>query len=827
MGDTDLDYQGSTEEKVVNDKWFDDTKNMNSIWGTTLMKFSRNLSSLAIMLASMATIGSATAQSVIEEIVVTASKRSSTLQETPISVSVTTGDTIDKAAIQDIIGLQSIVPSLRVSQLQSSTNSTFSIRGFGNGANNEGIEPSVGIFVDGVYRSRAGAAISDLPRLERVEVLSGPQSTLFGKNASAGVISVITPKPSGETGGYLEGSAGNMDYKNAKFLFESAISEDLSFDISGNATQRDGYFTDIGDGDALNERDRWGLRGQVYWTPNDTTEVRILADYDSIDEACCGVTNLISGPTAGAIAAIGGALVPEQPFGFRTSLDIDPFNEVENGGISMQVDVDYGGFMLTSITSQRFSDTYESIDIDFTSAPVFQASPNDINIDTFSQEIRLTSTGEGNLDWMVGVFYFDETVDYDSEVTYGAATKSYFNVLTGGGLLPTEAGFVAAGLTAGNWFGNGTGVNDTFSQDDQSSSVFGQFDWHLNEQLTATLGLNYTEVEKEVTYTQVNTTTFASVPSMFFAGPLAPFVGLQSIIPPVVNLPNAIEDNSSDDNDTTYTFRLAYDLNDSVNVYVSSATGFKGTSWNLSRDTAPNATDLALLKAAGLTANAPNQKAGSRFADAEESTVLELGLKARFDRGYFNLAIFDQSIKNFQSSIFNGTGFDLKNAGKQSTEGLEFDLVYYPIDALKLGFSGILLDPIFDDFKGGGTNGEDLSGTQPAGIHEVSLSLSALYDFRLGNNDAYVRADYLYEDEIIIVDNLPPSVAAIATREVSSLNMSAGMSTQGGMNLSIWARNLTDDQYMMSGFPAPGQAGSFLTYANQPRTFGITVRQNF
>ncbi|MGY8892518.1 MAG: TonB-dependent receptor, partial [Pseudomonadales bacterium] len=343
------------------------------------MKFSRNLSSLAIMLASMATIGSATAQSVIEEIVVTASKRSSTLQETPISVSVTTGDTIDKAAIQDIMGLQSIVPSLRVSQLQSSTNSTFSIRGFGNGANNEGIEPSVGIFIDGVYRSRAGAAISDLPRLERVEVLSGPQSTLFGKNASAGVISVITPKPSGETGGYLEGSAGNMDYKNAKFLFESAISEDLSFDISGNATQRDGYFTDIGGGEALNERDRWGLRGQVYWTPNDTTEVRILADYDSIDEACCGVTNLISGPTAGAIAAIGGALVPEQPFGFRTSLDIDPFNEVENGGISMQVDVDYGGFMLTSITSQRFSDTYESIDIDFTSAPVFQASPNDIN----------------------------------------------------------------------------------------------------------------------------------------------------------------------------------------------------------------------------------------------------------------------------------------------------------------------------------------------------------------------------------------------------------------------------------------------------------------
>ena len=119
--------------------------------------------------------------SFLEEIVVTASKRAATLQETPIAVTVTSGATIDKAAIQDVIGLQSVVPTLRVTQLQSSTNTTFSIRGFGNGANNEGIEPSVGVFIDGVYRSRAGAAISDLPRLERVEVLSGPQSTLFGK----------------------------------------------------------------------------------------------------------------------------------------------------------------------------------------------------------------------------------------------------------------------------------------------------------------------------------------------------------------------------------------------------------------------------------------------------------------------------------------------------------------------------------------------------------------------------------------------------------------------------------------------------------------------
>ena len=778
-----------------------------------------------ILIASGALLLSGLAQAQIDEIIVTANKREQTLQDIPVSVTVTTGGTISKAAIQDIIDLQSVVPTLRVSQLQSSTNTSFAIRGFGNGSNNEGIEPSVGVFIDGVYRSRAGSSISDLPRLERVEVLSGPQSILFGKNASAGVISIITPKPSGETGGYIEASLGNMGYKNTKALFESAISEDLSFDVSGNMTQRDGYFTNVAGGAAMNERERWGVRGQVSWTPNDNTEVRIIADYDEIDEVCCGVSNLINGPTGGAIGALGGALVPEQPFAYRIATDIDPFNEVENGGISAQIDVDYESFVLTSITSQRFSDTFEALDIDFTSAPLTQTSPNDLNVDTFTQEIRLTSTGDGNLDWMVGAFYFNETVDYTSEVLWGPQARNYFDFLVAGLGAPGALGNIEGGFgfPAGTFFANGTGVQDTFSQDDQSSSLFGQFDWLLNEQLTLTAGFNYTEAKKEVTVSQVNTNVFASLPASLLGG----LAALQSSLPPVVNLPNAIEGNTSDDSETTYTLRLAYDFNDSINIYGSYATGFKASSWNLSRDSGPNAADLAALQAAGLTTNAPNLSAGSRFADPEESEVYELGLKAVFESGSFNMAIFDQTIKGFQSSIFNGTGFELRNAGMQSTKGVEFDLVYYPVESLRLGFAGTLLDPLYDEFVGGGFEGADLSGTKPAGIHEVSLSLSALYDFRLGNNDAYARADYQYADEVIIVDNIPPAVAAIATREIGSLNMSAGMNTQSGLNLSIWARNVTNDEYMTSGFPTPAQEGSFSIYPNQPRTFGITARKNF
>jgi len=780
-------------------------------------------SCLALAVASI--FAGSMAQAAIEEIIVTANKREQTLQDIPVSVTVTTGDTISKAAIQDIIDLQSVVPTLRVSQLQSSTNTSFSIRGFGNGSNNEGIEPSVGVFIDGVYRSRAGSAISDLPRLERVEVLSGPQSILFGKNASAGVISIVTPKPSGETGGYIEASLGNIGYKNTKALFESAISEDLSFDVSANMTQRDGYFTNVAGGAAMNERERWGVRGQVSWTPTDNTEVRIIADYDEIDEVCCGVSNLVNGPTGAVIGLLGGELVPEQPFAYRIAADIDPFNEVENGGVSIQIDVDYDNFVLTSITSQRFSDTFEALDIDFTSAPLTQTSPNDLNVDTFSQEIRLTSTGDGDLSWMVGAFYFDEDVKYDSEVLWGPQARNYFDALVAGLGAPGALGAVEAGIQvpAGTFFANGTGAQDSFTQDDQSSSIFGQFDLLLNEQLTLTAGFNYTEAKKEVTVSQVNTNAFAAVPAAF-VGALS---ALQGTLPPVVNLPNSIEDNTSDDSDTTYTLRLAYDLNDSVNIYGSYATGFKASSWNLSRDSGPNAADLAALQAAGLTTNAPNLSAGSRFASPEESEVYELGLKAVFERGSFNMAIFDQNIKGFQSSIFNGTGFELRNAGMQSTKGIEFDLAYYPIDSLKLGLAGTLLDPLYDEFVGGGFEGADLSGAKPAGIHEVTLSFSALYDFRLGNNDAYARADYQYADEVTIVDNLPPAVAAIATREIGSLNMSAGMSTQNGLNLSIWARNVTNDQYLTSGFPTPAQAGSFNIYPNQPRTFGITARKSF
>lgn len=781
------------------------------------------------------------AEFAVEEVIVTGTKRQMTLQDVPIAVSVTSNDTIEKAAIQDINDLQSVVPTLRVTQLQSANNTNFAIRGFGNGTNNEGIESSVGIFIDGVYRSRAGAAIADLPRRERVEVLSGPQSTLFGKNASAGVISIITPTPTGETAGYIGADISNFNGYRIRGLYESAISEDLTFDVSGTWNQRDGYFENSFPGSTdLNEKDRWVVRGQIHYTPTESTSIRVIADHDEIDEVCCGTSNLASGITQAAIESVGGQLVPNEPFSRDSFLDIEAFNEIENGGISLHVDVDYDAFTLTSITSFRTSDVSKDVDIDYTSASLISNGTQKLGLETFTQEFRLTSSGDAAVDWMIGTFYFDEDLDFDSTVLWGEDSRAYFDQfaailgtdpVTGVSAAPVGTFAAIEGLfmlPVGTFWAPDTGVSETVTQDDQAVSFFGTVDWHINDALTATVGLNYTKDEKEVSLVQDHTHVYSQLPS----APLGALAALQTLVP-TLEFPNSVEDGKSDDSDTTYTVRLAWNINDTVNVYASSSTGFKASSWNLSRDSAPFEEDIAALTAAGETACCINLASGTRLAGPEEATVYEFGLKAKFERGSFTMAIFDQTIEGFQSSIFTGNGFVLANAGEQSTEGVEFDLTYYPLDELKLTLSGIFLDPIYDSFVGGNDeNGPiDLSGTKPAGIHEVSISTSATYSFQLAGNDAYVRGDFQYEDEVRVVENV---AEALASREVKLLNLSAGISLPGDIDVSLWVRNVTDEDYLLSAFPTPAQGvpgvpslSSFNGYPNQPRTYGLGVKKTF
>ena len=309
------------------------------------------------------------------------------MQEIPIAVSVIQSAELKESRILDVKDLQFLVPSLRVTQLQTSGNTNFLIRGFGNGANNAGIEPSVGVFIDGVYRSRSASALNDFPNLERIEVLRGPQSTLFGKNASAGVISVVTAKPSMD--GYT-GSAAVTIGDESQIIVSGDVSGPLSdtsgFSLSASVNQRDGYYDNLAGGDELGELDRWSIRGQLLIQPSDDLEFRFMADREELDEVCCGVANLQNGPTGAIIQAIGGNLVPEQPFAYEGFYDFTPVNEFENSGISLQMDYDINDAMtFTSITSIRNLERFDNSDVDFTSAALIDASQGnltDTEIDT-------------------------------------------------------------------------------------------------------------------------------------------------------------------------------------------------------------------------------------------------------------------------------------------------------------------------------------------------------------------------------------------------------------------------------------------------------------
>lgn len=833
-----------------------------------------NIFTTTLMAASIS-LASAASMAEIEEVVVTASKRSTTLQEIPIAVSVVGADTIEKAQILDLKDLQSLVPSLRINQLQNSTNTNFIIRGFGNGANNPGIEPSVGVFIDGVYRSRTASAISDLPNLERVEVLRGPQSALFGKNASAGVISIITRKPDGEFRGKVSATIGNENQRVLKAQVEGAITESIAFDLSANTNTRDGYFKNhnpnTGVTTDINDRDRQSIRGQLFITPSEATEVRIIADWDTIDEKCCGVNNFLQSPTEVFVNSQTGAqVIPNEPLSLRSLTNFVPVNKITNKGISIQVDHDFDGFSLTSITSSRDSDSFFNIDADFTSSD-YITNPIDTQVETVTQEFRLTSTGDGQLDWMVGLYYFDEQIDYTNGLDYGPGFRPFADALTLGAGSPNAlAGIEAAlGLPVGStFFGDGSSVFEEATLDNQATSLFGQVDFHINDDWTATVGLNYTRDKKEATLNQVHSDAFSSVdlvqlgmgglfqalsggltptPANFAASPTAfaqaqalstvpcsadtgpacnSALGLQALqfLPPAQGYPNQFEDGKSNDSELTYTLRLSYDMSDDLSFYGGLSTGFKASSWNLSRDSKPPQGVVDQLKAAGIAK--PNLRAGTRFAAPEEATVLEFGMKARFEQGSFNLAIFDQSIENFQSNVFVASGFNLANAEEQSTKGIEFDLTYYPVDSLRLTMAGTFLDPIYDKFTGAaGADGPvDLSGEKVAGVHETSLAFGAAYSFNIGNNDAFINADYQYEDKIDTNDNLPKGVSEESARY---LNLSAGISMENGVAVSLWARNVTDHETATTGFPTVGTTGGYFGYRNQPRSYGATLSYSF
>lgn len=857
-------------------------------------------------------------------IIITATKREATLQEVPVAVSVTTSETIQREEIRDLKDLQTVVPSLRVTQLQSSANTNFIIRGFGNGANNVGIEPSVGVFIDGVYRSRSASQISDLPNVSRIEVLRGPQSTLFGKNASAGIISIVTSEPSFTPEGSAELSYGRYNALVARGYVSGPISDSVAASFAGGYSSRDGYNTDPASGTKTNERDRWFARGQLLFDNGDNFSARFIADYDSLDENCCAVVNLQPSSFTQAIQAIGGEVnAPAAAFNNIVYNNFPSSNNVKNYGVSTQLDYDMSDAVtLTSITAYRETKGDFAQDVDFTSGDLLQRY-NSQKLETFTQELRINADFD-RVTALAGLFYFDESVREDQTVAYGEDFRPFANVLTtqllGQSLRQAEAtlGTLAGVGTdyVGTFFVPGPVESGFFTLDNQALSLFAQVDFEIVDGLTLTLGGNYTMDDKTGTTNYQSTGVFSNLdlvvlgnraivaqgtPGAIAIGvcanlPLAcagtvatpaeiaavqngtsvygqvgvdnfPLIaaGAQAQVqafaddndtnpnvnslliaqalqnfPRFVNIPNPIESGKTSDNDFSYTARLAYDINPDLNIYVSYATGFKASSFALSRDSRPAPGDAAALGAANLLFN--NQTFGSRFAGPEESEVIEIGLKGNWGGYSANLTGFRQDIDGFQSNVFTGTGFFLANAGKQRTYGVEFEGMANPVDPLTLNLAVTWLDPSYISFPLSPFG--NISGTTPAGIPEWTVVVGGQWEQPLGNGDTVLlRSTYAFESDTQIVDGLPgfldptlpdggqaQAIAAAApfTRQVDELSASITyVFEDAGAEFSVWGRNLLNDRYLLSLFDSPAQPGSISGYPNQPRTWGATARVKF
>lgn len=779
----------------------------------------------------------------LNEIIVTATKREQTLQDVPVAVSVTTGETIERAQIRDLKDLQSVVPSLRVNQLQSSANTNFYIRGFGNGANNAGIEPSVGLFIDGVYRSRSASMIADLPDVQRVEVLRGPQSTLFGKNASAGVISIVTRKPQFKFGGNVEASYGNYDAVVVKGVVTGPITDTVAFSLAGGINKRDGIVRNPETDDRTNERDRWFTRGQLLFDDHEGLEVRLIGDYGKIDENCCAVVNLRQSSATGAVFAVGGAVnSPDQVYDNIAYSNFESSNKIKNWGLSGQVDYDLGDVKLTSITAYRRTDAVTNQDSDFSSADLLGRNWQDLRIKTFTQELRAAFKLSDALSGLVGGYYFNEKIKQNNEVFWGDDARSYANLLVqslSSGTLSIPALETALGAPSGSFFASGTGLTEAYRLRNEAWSLFGQLDFEIAPGLVATGGLNYTHDTKRFSTNTTSNDVFASID--FDVLGLGALNDLQ-YFPPFQNVPNAVESGKVSDGDFSYTARLAWDVTDKINLYAAYATGYKAASINLSRDSRPTPADLTRLQNAGLAVT--NLTSGSRFADPEESTVYEAGLKANWGLVTANLSVFKQVIRNFQSNIFTGSGFFLANAGKQSAFGIEFEGSAKPIDPLTLTLSMTYLDAKYDSFEQSAFG--DLSGTRPAGASPLSVTFGAQFEQPIGDKGdrLILRGDYHYEAQFNLVEGLPglvetdaqgniiSSTAAVQAahefqQDINDVNASITYAMANGVEVSVWGRNLLNDRTILQIFDSPAQPGSISGYPNQPRTYGVAARYRF
>ncbi|PZN32976.1 MAG: TonB-dependent receptor, partial [Proteobacteria bacterium] len=441
----------------------------------------------------------------VETIIVTAQKREQNLQDVPIAVTAVSGELLQDTGVRDIKDLTILTPGLIVTSTQNETITTARIRGIGTVGDNPGLESSVGVVIDGVYRPRNGVSFGDLGQVERIEVLKGPQGTLFGKNTSAGVINVLTRRPQFEFGSEVELTAGNFGaLEGSASLTGPLFGDTVAGHLYAAVRERDGFYDVVrGQGprseDEDYDRSFYTVRGQLLLQPTDVLDVRLIADYTSRDENCCLAPQAIlsgAAPVLGALSALepGSFANPADPFERLTYANRGTEQNIHDKGVSAEINWDLqalGGATLTSISAARNWRTVNGQDADFTAVDIWYRSPEGFSneFDTFSQELRLAGETE-RVSWMVGAFYAAEDLESRSHLIYGTQYRDYLTALLG------QPAFMAL-LPPTAWPAD-VGTQDTYEQESRSWALFTNNSIRLTERLEATLGLRYTDESKDL-----------------------------------------------------------------------------------------------------------------------------------------------------------------------------------------------------------------------------------------------------------------------------------------------------------------------------------------
>ncbi len=779
------------------------------------------------------------------DILVTARRRSESVQRVPIAMSVIGGADIDKTGAFNVNRLQQQQPAL---QFYSSNprNSAINIRGLGApfGLTNDGIEQGVGFYVDGVYIGRIGASTFDFVDVERVEVLRGPQGTLYGKNTTAGALNVTTRAPSFTPEGRAEISFGNYRFGQAKASVSGPLSDDIALRLSASATTRRGTIYDTSSGEDLHRQRNLGLRGQLLWHATSALSLTLSGDFNVQNPLCCvqyyarvGTTQR---PLARQYAALAAALnyrpPSTDPFARVTDLDAGINSRQEVGGASLVANWDVGPATLTSVSAWRDWDWQPQNDRDFTGLPITTVSQNPSQQKQVSQEFRLASNGSNRLDYTVGAFLFHQTIHTQGSQVQGSAASRF--LLSGSDANNPN---VLNGLTSTNTI--------DFSND--SFAVFAKLNWALTDALHVQPGLRVNYDRKSGFYESVVsianaqyrfTATADNVAALLAAQPTAAarttFQNQINTLAPQRYSPRFSAWNTSGD------ITVSYDATPDIHTYATYARSFKSGGINLS----------------GLPLNATNTGVdlSTQTVKPEKVNNFEVGLKTQFlDRRLtFNLAGFWTDVADYQATVNNNAinvirGY-LANAGKVRSRGVEFDSSFRPDRHFSLYLSGAYTDaryvrftnaPCPPELSGGtatapggitdpaGTPGGrspaycDISGQRLPGISKWAFSFGGEYSLPVpsAGGEAYLGYDGSYRSRF----SSNPSPSAYTWVDGYSLsNVRVGY-RQGGTNVFAWVRNVFDHHYFELLSTQSGSTGLIVGQPGDPRTYGVTLSKSF